>query len=155
MYTSTIYRKNVRSLCELNSSETFSNGRRELIPLVLTEYIRRAKYSVKIFDFDLTVDVFGDKQLIHQIKAAHHRGVYIEVITQSQPEDQEILEYIDLIVSDNVSVNELDLNFAVMDTKSFRCFSRKDAQGQASFNSSKTARSLEKSFDTIRDKLSK
>jgi len=49
-----LYRKNLLSLREHDSKGTFGNGRAKFAAIVVEDFFRHAKYSVKIFDHNLT-----------------------------------------------------------------------------------------------------
>jgi hypothetical protein len=123
------YRTNVERLAELQSTETFSNGRPEHATIILETFLKYAQKKVAIFCQRLSQRTYGGPLLLEKIGEALRNKKRISIIVQEEPEARELVEYAKAWKRENLAISisaagrsaeSVQVNFAVMDKKAYR-----------------------------------
>lgn len=158
------YRALVERLAEANSPEVFSNGRAEHAAIIYETFLKFAKLRLRIFCHNLSQQVFK-APLVQRMESALARGVQIEIITQEEPESQELKNAIPVWLLKNLPISlfrakagsnaaTMQANFATLDGKAYRFEQdHNNHQAFACFYNKEIADQLDKVFVLFRTEL--
>jgi hypothetical protein len=150
------YRANVERLAELQSAETFSNGRPEHATIILETFLKYAQEQVVIFCQRLSQRTYGGPLLLVNLENALRRKKRVSIIVQEEPEAKNLVEAAELWKKENLpisisaagpSAESVQVNFAVMDQTAYRFEQDRDKpEAFACMNDPKSAELLACSF---------
>jgi hypothetical protein len=150
------YRANVERLVELQSAETFSNGRPEHATIILETFLKYAEEQVVIFCQRLSQRTYGGPLLLENLGAALRNKKRVSIIVQEEPEAKALMQAAKLWKEENLAISisaagpsagPVQANFAIMDQKAYRFEQDRDKpEAFACMNDPKSAQLLAHRF---------
>jgi sugar-specific transcriptional regulator TrmB len=130
------YRANVEALFAKDSPLIIENKDRDHAAILISTLFNKAQQNVYVLSQRLEPEFYARKEIQDAMLAALGRGVTVKIVTQEQPETGDLISKLKAKAPDRVFFKvadasdpeaHVDFNFAVVDEKSFRFETNRDA----------------------------